>query len=159
MKKKFLIALWATLLLAGSTFATGEVAPAATPTKPANDPAKTVAIITCIRNAALTREWYLQKYYSDYSSAIGVAYVHRSTAISKAYETGKTMKEIRPMIQAGFDTWRTTIKQTRATLIKNRKDTWETYKNDVKACRPDKSTSQAARSDAASQQTFENDSF
>ena len=164
MKKTLALLAVTFVALAGSTFASGEVATGSentgtvitqpAPTTPTTDATK-AAVLTCIKTAALTREGYLQSVYRSFSDAVMVAYLRRSEAINSAYTTAKTMKEARPLIKTAFDTWKTTVKAARDALKKWRKDVWATFKNDVKACRPDRSTSKDATMDATGQERSE----
>lgn len=163
MKKTLALLAVSLVALAGNTFASGEVVTGSentgtvviqpAPISPTTDATK-AAVLTCIKTAALTREGYLQSAYSTFSDAVMIAYLRRSEAITAAYAV-KTMKEARPLIKTAFDTWKTTVKTARETLKKTRKDIWESFKNSVKACRPDKSTSKDATMDATWQEKSE----
>lgn len=88
-----------------------------------------------------------------------VAYLRRSEAIKAAYESGKSMKEIRSMIRTAFDSWKEKVKTAREALKKERKDRWEDFKEEVKACRPDRNTSKEATQDASGQERSEGNSL
>ena len=164
MKKTLALLAVTFVALAGSTFASGEVVTGSentwtviaqpTPTSPVTDAAK-AAVVACIQTAALTREGYLQSAYRSFSDAVMVAYLRRSEGINAAYTTAKTMKEARPLIKTAFDTWKTTVKTARETLKKARKDVWAIFRNDVKACRPDRATSKDATMDSTGQERTE----
>lgn len=164
MKKTLALLAVTFVALAGSTFASGEVMTGSentwtvvaqpTPSNPTTDAAK-AAVLTCIKTAAMTREGYLQSAYRSFSDAVMVAYLRRSEGINAAYTTTKTMKEARPVIKTAFETWKTTVKSAREKLKKARNDIWNTFKNDVKACSPDRSTSKDATMDATGQERSE----
>lgn len=164
MKKTLALLAVAFVALAGSTFASGEITTGSestwtvvtqpAPTTTSTDATK-AAVVACIKTAALTREGYLQSAYRSFSDAVMVAYLRRSEAINAAYTTAKTMKDVRPLIKTAFETWKSTVKTARETLKKTRKDVWATFKNDVKACRPDKATSKDATMDATWQEKSE----
>lgn len=163
MKKTLTLLAVAFVALAGSTFASGEVVTGSENTGTVvTQPAPTTAtdatkaaVAACIQTAALTREGYLQSAYRSFSDAVMVAYLRRSEAINAAYTSAKTIKEARPLIKTAFDTWKTKVKAAREALKKARKDVWATFKNDVKACRPDKATSKDATMDATGQERSE----
>ena len=151
--KKALSIVVAALILSWSAFATGEVTTGTTASAPLT--AEQKAMITCISNAALTREWYLQSAYRTYTDMVMVAYLQRSREIKTAYESGKSLKEIRPMIKAAFDSWKASAQKHREAYIKERKEVWVDFKKAAKACRPDRSTTQWLNQDNASQERLE----
>lgn len=126
---------------AAAVFATGEVLTISQPTEAQK------AIVTCMKQATLTREGNLMAAASNFSSATLVAYNIRSSAISNAYDAKKTLKEIKPALKEAFDTWKTTVKTARTTMKKARKDTWTVYKNDVKNCRIESSDARSELKD------------
>ena len=84
-----------------------------------------------------------------------VAYLRRSEAIKAAYESGASMKEIRSMIKASFETWKEKVKALREALRKERKDRRAQFKEDINNCRPDKSTAKDATQDINVQERSE----
>lgn len=112
-------------------------------------------IAVCIKTAAITREGYLQTVYKIFADAAIVAYSKRSDEIKAAYDSAKNMKEARPAIKAAFDTWRETIKKAREELKKERQGKRNTFKEDVKKCRPDSRNAKDATQDSNGQQMSE----
>lgn len=157
MKKGLAIIIWSAMILANSVFASGEVttgnSAAPVVTTPQTD-AQKLAVVACIKAAALTREWYLQSAYRTFTDAIMVGYQRRSEAISAAYDT-KSIKDAKPLIRTAFDTWKEVVKKAREAFNKNRKDIWATFKKDVWLCRPDRKTWQDATQDASWQERSE----
>lgn len=158
MKK--LIALIAVTAVAfgASTFASGEVTTGSTTgtnIQSTQTDAQKAAVLSCIKVAALTREGYLQSAYRSFSDAVMVAYLRRSEAIDAAYTSTKTMKDARPLIKTAFDTWKVKVKEAREKFKKTRKDIWNTFRNDIKACRPDRATSKDATMDSTGQERSE----
>jgi hypothetical protein len=157
MKKTIaLVAAWL-IVLANSTFATGNITTGTTtPTTPAAPKAE---IVACLKQAALTREGNLQSAFKEFSDVILVAYLTRSRAITTAYDSGKSMKEIRADLKAAFDSRRSSIKIGREAFKKARKDVWTDYKVAAKACRPEKSTEKEVSQDATTQEKSEGTAF
>jgi hypothetical protein len=156
MKKIIGLLIGSIFALSASTFASWNVATGATwwtMQPPKKD------IVACIKTAALTREWYLQSAYRTFSDAVLVAYLRRSEALTAAYDSGKSMKEIKVLIRTAFETWKEKVKTARDSLQKERKERWKIFTEDVKKCKPDRWTAQEATQDASSQERSEGGSL
>jgi hypothetical protein len=153
-KKALTISITSALLFAASAFATnmpvivsnwetaGPVVNSANKAKIASG-----VVLACLQTAANTRETAISKATQTYATAVVAAFSKRASDVSAAYSTGKTMKEIRPLIKTAFETFKTSIKNARTTFKAARKAAWDTHKIAVKACKPDSATEKSLTED------------
>ena len=167
MIQKSIVWCMSILFIAQSTFATNmptsPVVPTSSKIRPwyttnttSTSSKDTKTILACLQTAAVNRETTIVAASKIYAEGISNAFVKRASDISAAYGSGKTIKEIKPLIKAAFTTFTASIKSVKTTFKTSRGKAWTDHKIAVKSCKPDTTTLEAISGDTT---VSENEGF
>lgn len=90
--------------------------------------------LPCVQSAVATRESAIQKYWTNYTSAVSSALSARASALNTAWgnSDGPARRTAR---KAAWETYRTANKSVREAFRRDKKSAWESFKTASAACK------------------------